>query len=59
MTTRCIFCGSDEVTYNSAVKDDYCAECGRWQDGETVPLTENNGTRFLGEEADNMMEEGC
>lgn len=27
----CLFCGSEEVTYNQGVADAYCAECGRWQ----------------------------
>jgi ribosomal protein L37E len=33
----CRYCGSEEVTYNSATNDDYCASCGGWQN-ERYPI---------------------
>jgi len=27
----CIYCQSDEVTYNTQCKDAYCSDCGEWQ----------------------------
>ena len=28
---RCLFCGSNEVTYHQYIGDAHCSSCGRWQ----------------------------
>ena len=33
---ECNFCKSTEVTYNQLVMDNYCANCGEWQEGKYI-----------------------
>ena len=32
----CLFCNSQEVTFNQYIGDAYCADCGEWQLEESV-----------------------
>ncbi len=30
----CVFCGSEEVTFNQYIGDGSCGTCGKWQIGD-------------------------